>query len=165
MLATAEFTGLDPSVEQEQHRLLNDVYVLLDACDRDALGPFGITPSQYSLLILLDVDSGTQLVTLANRLLVARSTVTRLVNVLEMMGLISRIDDPDDRRAQRVRLTPEGAHLRQRAYAAHHAALQAWLAPLENADQRRLIVLLDRMRTALESSLAMSAENDERIVP
>ncbi|MBK8024450.1 MAG: MarR family transcriptional regulator [Chloroflexi bacterium] len=165
MLATAEFTGLDPSVEQEQHRLLNDVYVLLDACDRDALAPFGITPSQYSLLILLDVDSGTQLVTLANRLLVARSTVTRLVNVLEMMGLISRIDDPDDRRAQRVRLTPEGAHLRQHAYAAHHAALQAWLAPLENADQRRLIVLLDRMRTALESSLAMSAENDERIVP
>ncbi|MCK6580100.1 MAG: MarR family winged helix-turn-helix transcriptional regulator [Anaerolineae bacterium] len=165
MLATSDFTGTPPSQEQQQHRLLNDVYVLLDDCDRRALLNFGITPSQYSVLLLLDIDEGRQLVALADRLLVARSTITRLVAALEAMGLIVRVRDPRDRRAQRVRLTPAGADLRERAHAAHHAALRRWLAPLKDADQRRLIALMGDMRSALESSLAISAERDERTIP
>ncbi|NUQ07107.1 MAG: hypothetical protein HUU31_24715, partial [Anaerolineae bacterium] len=48
---------------------------------------------------------------------------------------------------------------------AHHAALRRWLAPLKDADQRRLIALMGDMRSALESSLAISAERDERTIP
>src|SRR6185369_13928985 len=100
-LMSKQRTDQGVSVHQ-QYRMLHDIYVLLDDGDRRVLENFGLTTSQYSVLMLLDPTEGRRLTTVSDRLLRARSTITRIVDQLEEARLVQRVADPEDRRAQRV---------------------------------------------------------------
>lgn len=132
------------------YRLIHDVYLFLSASDRHVFQSFGLTTTQYSMLMLIDETEGMQLVTLAERILVARSTVTRMVDQLEDAGIVRRIDDPADRRAQRVLLTQQGLQLRKRVYEAHVQVLDERLHALDDGEDDELIRLLSKVRDGLE---------------
>jgi DNA-binding MarR family transcriptional regulator len=133
--------------------MLLDIYVLIDDGDRSTLGEFGLTSSQFGVLLLLNLNQGIRLATLADRLLVARSTITRIVDQLEDAGFIKRLNDPSDRRAQHVVLTPEGVELKKKAQKAHHQSLKRRLTVLEPAEIETLNVLLDKLRHGLREDL------------
>ncbi len=141
---------------QRIYRLFHDLYVLLDAGDREVLQPFGLTSSQYTLLTLLDTDQGQRLTTLSDRLLVARSTITRLVDQLEAAGLVHRVIDPADRRAQRVALSLAGEKLVTLAAAAHQLSLGQRLNGLPESEQRALMDLLVKVRSGLRANLQIA---------
>lgn len=145
-----------PSNAHRLYRLIHDLYVVIDAGDRDVLEPFGLTPSQYRVLVLLDANYGQRLITLSDRLLVARSTITRLIDQMEDAGWVHRIDDPSDRRAQHVALTPMGLALRNQAYAAHEHSIEDRMGVLGERDQQRLIDFFLRMRAALRNRIIES---------
>lgn len=145
-----------PSNAHRLYRLIHDLYVVIDAGDRDVLEPFGLTPSQYRVLVLLDADYGQRLITLSDRLLVARSTITRLIDQMEDAGWVHRVDDPSDRRAQHVALTPMGLTLRNQAYAAHEHSIEDRMGVLAERDQQRLIDFFLRMRAALRNRIIES---------
>lgn len=136
-----------------QYRLFHDIYVFLDAGDMRILRPFNLTPSQYRLLMLLDSDTGQNLIRLSERMLVARSTITRLIDQMEHAGLVHRVDDPDDRRAQRIMITEYGADLREQAYRAHEVSLQGRFEMLNDYEQTLLTKLLAKLRDGLLSEL------------
>ena len=138
-----------PSLPYLQYRLIHDIYVFLDAGDTIALGDYQVTPSQFTLLMLLDTGEGQNLIRLAERMLVARSTITRLIDQLESMGLVSRVTDPFDRRALRVALTRAGESLRKQAYTAHERSLSHRFAALCEEDQAQLQELLKKLRDSL----------------
>jgi len=46
------------------------------------------------VLVLLDPDYGQRLMTLSDRMLCARSTITRLIDQMEAANLVHRITDP-----------------------------------------------------------------------
>lgn len=142
-----------PSNAHRLYRLIHDLYVVLDVGDREILEPFGLTTSQYRVLVLLDADYGQRLITLSDRLLVARSTITRLIDQMEAAGWVHRVDDPHDRRAQHIALTPAGLELRNRAYAAHEASLEDRMRVLEENDQQLLIDLFLKMRNTLRARI------------
>jgi DNA-binding MarR family transcriptional regulator len=79
----------------------------------------------------------------------ARSTVTRLVDQMEAAELVWREIDSTDRRAQRVRLTPAGAQIRQRAQQAHEASLERRFDALEPSEKDILYGLLKKLRDGL----------------
>lgn len=133
-----------------QYRLLHDIYVLLDAGDHVILRDFNLTNSQYRVLTLLDPVEGQQLMTLSDRMLCARSTITRLIDQMEAQNWVHRIADPHDRRAQRVMLTPEGTALRERARAAHETSLRERLDFLNQTDLQQLADILEKIRTHLQ---------------
>ncbi len=135
------------------YRLIHDVYVLLDNADRSVLAQFDLTPSQYRVLMLLHPSDGRRLTDLSYRMLFARSTITRLMDQMEAAGLVHRVTDPDDRRAQRVALTPAGADLRERAYTAHEQYMTECFSRRPAAEQEQLIQLLKHMRTSLRVHL------------
>ncbi|HEX2909000.1 MAG TPA: MarR family transcriptional regulator [Phototrophicaceae bacterium] len=144
---------LDPTpsaLAQHQYRLLHDIYIQLDAADRAVLSQFDLTPSQYTLLALLNRDEGQRLITLADRLLVARSTVTRLIDQMEQRGLVQRVDDPEDRRAQRVILTLVGDNLLRQALAAHQESLSQRFDQLDETEQNHIVTILTTMRDSLQ---------------
>jgi len=146
-------TTITDSLAHQEYRLIIDIYVFLDAFDRQLLVKFGLTATQYNVLLHLDPVNGQQLVTLSDLMMVARSTITRIIDQMEEAALVDRVVDPDDRRAQRVVLTPAGVSLRQRVHDAHGAALEQYLSVLGQTEQDELLVLLWKMRSGLAANV------------
>ena len=137
----------------KQYRLIHDVYVQLDDGDRRVLRGFGLSTSQYAILKLLDPEVGRRPIDLSGTLLRARSTVTRLIDQMEKAGLVWRIPDPDDRRAQLVILTPDGVDLLGRARKAHEQSLLDRLGRMNTVDNQQLNALLEKVRHHLAQNL------------
>jgi DNA-binding MarR family transcriptional regulator len=72
----------------------------------------GLTPQRYQLLLMVKGAPGgcerSTVTELANRLQLAQSTVTELVDRAADAGLIRREPSPEDARVVHVRLTAEG---------------------------------------------------------
>ena len=74
--------------------------------------PHGLTGAQYNVLnILAAKPEGISQRELGDVLVVDRSNVTGLLDRMGQAGWIQRSDDPTDRRAYRVVLTPAGRRL------------------------------------------------------
>lgn len=102
---------------------------------------------------------------LANLLAVEASHITRQVQRLQEAGYVTRVPDPEDRRAQRIRLTAEGeaAVVRIREVKCHimRMALEGW----SPQDLRRLAAYVDRMVDDLLSYAIESDHGREAAVP
>ncbi|MFE2595514.1 MarR family winged helix-turn-helix transcriptional regulator [Streptomyces sp. NPDC057617] len=82
---------------------------------------------------------------LAARLGVEASHITRQVQHLEKAGYVIRVPDPDDRRAQRIQLTPSGRATVDRIREASCRAMQVALAAWSPEELRQLATLFNRM--------------------
>lgn len=143
-----------PSVAHQQHRLIHDIYVLLDDGDRHVLEATNLTPLEFAVLQRLTTDRGRRLTDIGAELLCVKSTITRLVDRLEADGLVQRMPDPDDRRAQRLVLTQRGVAVRDRATALHDASVERRMALLDPEEQLLLRSLLEKLRAGLRRELA-----------
>jgi DNA-binding MarR family transcriptional regulator len=141
------------SLAHQQHRLIHDIYVLLDDGDRRVLEVTNLTPLEFAVLQRMDHDRGRRLTDVGAELLCVKSTITRLVDRLEEAGLVQRTPDPDDRRAQRVILTPHGDEVRATAIALHDAAVERRMSLLAPAEQEILMDLLTKLRSGLSGDL------------
>lgn len=139
---------------QLQYRMIHNIYVLLDDGDRRVLQRFGLTLPQYRVLKALAEERDVRLTALSDRLLRAKSTITRIVDQLERDGLVTRASDSDDRRAWRLALTPAGVELLQAARAAHEEAVAyRFNQALDAGEQARFSELLTKLHDSLVDTL------------
>lgn len=117
------------------------------------LEPYNLGISQFALLMQLKNEHGERLTTLSRRLLLSKSTITRIVDQLEHAKLVERINDPTDRRAQRVILTPDGLDVRDKAHEAHEESLGRRLDGLSEEEQQQADELLTKIRSCLRTDL------------
>ncbi|MEW1720547.1 MarR family transcriptional regulator [Streptomyces sp. NPDC093109] len=82
---------------------------------------------------------------LANRLAVEASHITRQVQQLEKAGYVTRVPDPDDRRAQRIQLTELGRETTDRIRQVSYRGMEAALADWSPEELRQLATLFHRM--------------------
>ncbi|GHI01822.1 MarR family transcriptional regulator [Streptomyces cellostaticus] len=82
---------------------------------------------------------------LAQRLGVEASHVTRTVQQLQRAGYVTRVPDPDDRRAQRIQLTDAGQEAVERIREAGARGMQLALADWQPEELRQLAALFHRM--------------------
>lgn len=82
---------------------------------------------------------------LAVRLSVEASHVTRQLRQLERSGYVTRVADPDDRRAQRIQLTEEGLAAVRRIREVGRRFLEQALTDWSDADLRQLAALFRRL--------------------
>src|SRR5262249_42518294 len=69
-----------------------------------------LVPREYGVLYALSAaPEGLRITELLDDVLLTQPGMSRLIARLEARGLVERADDPDDRRACRVRLTEAGA--------------------------------------------------------
>jgi DNA-binding MarR family transcriptional regulator len=117
-----------------------------------ALAPLGITVAQFDLLATLhrSPEAGLRMGELSGRLLVTEGNVTGLVDRLEAGGMVERRADPTDRRALRVRLTPEGRRVAETAVPVVEAELERAFAGLDSGEMRTTQRLLRRARRSAE---------------
>ncbi|MCX4904614.1 MarR family winged helix-turn-helix transcriptional regulator [Streptomyces sp. NBC_00878] len=82
---------------------------------------------------------------LAGRLAVEASHVTRQVQQLEKGGYVTRVPDPDDRRAQRIQLTAVGQEAIDRIRVASCRGMELALAHWSPEELHQLSTLFHRM--------------------
>jgi len=107
-----------------------------------AITQLNLTVPQLRLLLVLDGGVTMSANEVADLLRVASSTVTSSVDRLVRRGMISRVEDPEDRRRKRLSLTPEGAAALESINRNGLSGLMAALGGLSDAelvDFRRLI--------------------------
>ncbi|GAX56863.1 MarR family winged helix-turn-helix transcriptional regulator [Streptomyces olivochromogenes] len=95
---------------------------------------------------------------LAARLEVEASHITRQVRKLHKAGYVSRSPDPDDRRAQRIELTPAGRDAIDRIRATSSRGMQTALAEWTPAELQRLATLFHGM---VDDFLTHATEDEE----
>lgn len=81
---------------------------------------------QYDVLVTLEYepDMKLRLSELANRILLSRSGLTRLIDRLEMRGWVRREECPEDRRGAFAVLTPEGQAARRDSWPVLEASMK-----------------------------------------
>jgi DNA-binding MarR family transcriptional regulator len=79
-----------------------------------------LRPREYGVLYALaGAPDGMRITELLDDVLLTQAGMSRLIARLDAAGLIERVDDPDDRRACRVRLTDAGAAVQRRVGLRH----------------------------------------------
>lgn len=117
-------------------RLLGRVYGALLAAHDEALGPFGITVYQGSVLLNVARQEANTPAALAALNGLDISTMSRMIDRLEKKGLLTRAHSTKDRRQVLVRITPKGrAIVRKGLPVAQRVALRAWRGVTEQERQ------------------------------
>ncbi|MEY2448072.1 MAG: hypothetical protein QOH79_1548 [Acidimicrobiaceae bacterium] len=87
----------------------------------------GLTPNQHQLLLAVRGFPSGEAPTIgavADHLQLQHNSVVELVDRAVAARYLRRQTDPEDRRRQRLRLTPSGSNLLERLSAAHRAELR-----------------------------------------
>jgi DNA-binding MarR family transcriptional regulator len=109
--------------------------------------------STYDVLLQLVEAPGHRLrmAELADRVLLSRSGLTRLIDRLQAEGLVRREPSPDDARGTFTVLTAEGRSRLRAAAPVHLAGIRThWLAHFSDDELRELAALLGRVAPAPE---------------
>lgn len=129
--------------------------------DERVFKPTGITDQQFNVLRILrgGPAEGYTIGEIRRRVINRNADVPRLVDRLVKLGLVTRLQNPRDRRSCHVFLTSEGDACQARVSALHDALLGELEALLPASDQAHLLNLLGILGAGLKG-LVSSAEAD-----
>ncbi len=105
----------------------------------------GLTWGQFPILIELWEKDGRTQKELVTRLDLEQATVANTLNRMERDGLVRRVKDPNDGRAQQIWLTETAKALRVPAQAAAKTSNTQALSVLTPDEQTQLIALMKRV--------------------
>ena len=113
---------------------------------------FATTLPRFDLMAQLERHrDGLKMNELSRLLMVTGGNVTAIVDQLEKEGLVERLDEPDDRRAFRIRLTRAGEKSFAEMARAHERWVVELLAGLSARERDELLKLLAKLKShALE---------------
>jgi DNA-binding MarR family transcriptional regulator len=105
----------------------------------------GLSSSQYSAMAVIEASPGISVVELARREMVTHPTMSRIVASMAKAGLVTRVADPNDRRAQRISLTEAGRAAYLQAAERRVALFRMVLARLSPAARAEVLELADEL--------------------
>jgi DNA-binding MarR family transcriptional regulator len=149
--------GLDSRLTDDHHeslrlwlRLLTCTHLIEIQVRKALAAKFEITLPRFDLMAQLErAPQGLKMGELSRRMLVTGGNVTGIVDQLVRAGLITRTDDPADRRACLVKLTKEGRRLFAQMAAEHEAWIVELFAGIPKREQRALTESLSRLSAQL----------------
>ena len=113
---------------------------------------FGVTPTQYGILYLLQHQPDTDQVTVARLLGLDRSTTSMVVKAIEGAGLVDRVVGNADRRRRSLRLTPTGRDLLTSLRTPAARAVERLMSPLDPAERTVFLCLIGKLTAALNDT-------------
>lgn len=132
-----------------------DYIAQLAAREIEDILPRGLTRAQFGVLNrLFRLERDETISDLANAFQVAQPTMSSTVKRLAGKGLVSLIQDADDRRIRWVRITSNGTHARDNAVAAIGQLIQQLEADAPAIDWRILMKELMQIRIFLDERRA-----------
>ncbi len=109
--------------------------------------PFGITPQQYNVLRILkgQFPNPASVGMVQGRMLDRSSNITRLVDKLIEKNLVSRCENPDNRRMQELRITDTGVQFLEEIKKQENT-FKTFANVLSEQEAQTINQLLDRLR-------------------
>ncbi|MEA3195022.1 MAG: hypothetical protein QOD26_3355 [Betaproteobacteria bacterium] len=110
---------------------------------------FATTLPRFDLMAQLErYPEGLKMNELSRLLMVTGGNVTAIVDQVEKEGLVERLDEPADRRAFRIRLTPAGRKTFAEMARAHEDWVVEMLSGLSRREQDELLKLLAKAKSS-----------------
>ncbi|MET7486971.1 MarR family transcriptional regulator [Streptomyces sp. NPDC005538] len=137
-----------PEVTEIERALTRITYLSTRARQHDRLMALAGVPLDRAAVALLRQVADSEPLRpgeLAHRLGVEASHVTRTVQQLQKSGYVTRVPDPDDRRAQRIELTEAGQKAVASVRDAGARGMQMALAEWSTDELQQLATLFHRM--------------------
>ncbi len=142
-----------PTVQREIAFTIMDVARLLKTHVDQRARQYGMTRAQWAVLFRLDRSEGLKQSELAELLDLQPISLTRLLDRLAENGLIERRPDPNDRRANRLFLTPAARPLLERLTKLGEGMMETVLEGLDGNAVERLLSDLQTMRENLRGAI------------
>jgi DNA-binding MarR family transcriptional regulator len=124
---------------------------LVPALDKEVQSQTGLPLSWYDVLLELatEPEGRLRMSDLAERVVLSRTRVSRLVDELVNRGLVSKVEHPDDRRSAYAVITKSGLSEFRTAAPVYIRAIEAqFAADLTNDDLILLAKVLSKIRTS-----------------
>lgn len=128
----------EPYVE-EIEKLIRRVSFVIKCRGRDILDDFDITTPQFNALLLLAEHGDMTIGDLGNKMYLASSTATDLIDRMERNGLVERIRDTNDRRVVRLHMLDKGDQMIQEVLENRKRYLDNILSQVAEQDKEVLV--------------------------
>jgi len=130
---------------EDVERLLRTVGQIIKKRGREILADFEITPPQFDALLIL-IQSGVLTIgELGDKMYLACSTATDLVDRMERNGLVARERDTLDRRVIRLRVLEKGHQMLAEVMAARKCYLAEILSKVSPDETAAMITALTHL--------------------
>ncbi|MEC2056399.1 MarR family transcriptional regulator [Peribacillus psychrosaccharolyticus] len=101
-----------------------------------------LTLNQYSILSYIERENACSSIQLAQHLNLKAASITYLVDALEKKGLVKRVNNPEDRRSQRIQLTEDGTSIA--SYSVDNSFAITFFEDMDQ-DDREILYLMARI--------------------
>ena len=127
--------------------LLWKAYDSLAAYAHESIRSMGLGLSDFGVLEVLLHKGPLPVNAIGSKIRLTSGSISIAIDRMEEKGLVERRDDPKDRRARVVHLTPEGRKLIACAFTQHAAAMEHATSGLSPAERKEAIRLLKKLGT------------------
>jgi DNA-binding MarR family transcriptional regulator len=125
--------------------LLNQTARLIRERIIAALAPLKLTPRELGLLRILGSGKALSQQALGARHRIDRTTIVDLIDDLQARDLVSRLENPQDRRSYLIHLTPKGKRTLTKAVRVAQKVQEEFLTPLAAGEWETLQALLTKL--------------------
>ncbi|MEX0974842.1 MAG: MarR family transcriptional regulator [Bacillota bacterium] len=132
-------------------RLLRHVAFIIKKRGRDILIDFGITSPQFNALLTLREYPKMTMGELCEKLFLACSTATDLIDRMEKNGLLERNRDTEDRRVIRLSTSEKGQQVINEVIVARRRYVASMLEKLTPEEADQLGMSLDKLHSLMVS--------------
>lgn len=144
----------DPFLEYQAIKLQGLIAEMVKCCqDRKFFEnqKFGLPSAEVQTLLLFKGERYLTVKTIAEKLDVAKSRVTKLVSGLLNKKLVDRIEDPQDSRVKLISLTPNGKAKLQQIESFQLFLHKQLLLYFEPEERTVIIAQVEKLRTGMEA--------------
>ncbi|OAS84887.1 MULTISPECIES: MarR family winged helix-turn-helix transcriptional regulator [Metabacillus] len=144
------YASVNEQTVADLEKALRHISAIIKQKGREILNDYTITPPQFVALQWLWENGDLTIGELSNKMYLACSTTTDLVDRMEKNQLVLRVKDPKDRRVVRIHLLQEGERIIEEVIAKRQHYLKDMLVTFEEKElsilEKSLIKLQHEMR-------------------
>ncbi|MFW6410360.1 MAG: MarR family winged helix-turn-helix transcriptional regulator, partial [Halanaerobiales bacterium] len=138
---------------KEIDNLMRNIHKLLVKYTKDHLKSYSLTVPRFKTLWTVSINQPINMSNLHNKMYLAKSTLTVIVDRLVEDGLLKRHRDSHDRRVVLVEITEQGQKYLDELLQIRQNYLQHALAELDQGEKKHLIELLSPILSKLKKDL------------
>lgn len=141
-------------VEYQASRLRSLIGEMLKCCEErrtEEQRVFGLPHSELKCLLLFEGERYLTVKGIAERLQVAKSRVTKIVDGLVHKGLVERVEDPEDGRIKLIRLSPAGRRTMEEVEKFQSEIHRYILLQMDPQERKAVLKELETLRSAMEA--------------
>jgi DNA-binding MarR family transcriptional regulator len=127
---------------------------MVECCDDRKLYEskrFELPYAELKCLLLFKGERYLTVKQIATNLDVAKSRITKLINSLELKGLVERIADPQDARMKLISLTPYGQRMMEKVNFFQKDLHRKILLQFSEEERKKVLSNVELLRAAMES--------------